>query len=450
MTRPVRVLWFRRDLRLHDHLALQAAAAGADVLALFVVDPALWEPAGAPRRAFLVGCLESLQEDIGGHLVIRHGDPVTVVAEVARQAQAEAVYVSADFGPYGRRRDALVQEALGDIALRRVGSPYAVDPGAVAKADGSPYRVFTPFSREWRHRGWPPPAPRPRVSWVEGTPSDKLPDTPGVGAQGPVPGEEAARRRWRQWRERDGGQGYGPHRNEPAADATSHMSVYLKWGCLHPRTLLADLGPSKSDDVYRNELCWREFYADVLWHHPESARRALQPHMANMQLDRGAEADERFRAWTEGRTGYPIVDAGMRQLLAQGWMHNRVRMIVASFLVKDLHIDWGRGARWFLEHLVDGDLASNNHGWQWVAGTGTDAAPYFRIFNPTSQGEKFDPDGSYVRRWVPELADVEAKFVHRPWEAAQLPVSAAAYPDPIVDHGTERQEALRRYGALRP
>ena len=211
------------------------------------------------------------------------------------------------------------------------------------------------------------------------------------------------------------------------------MSPYLKLGCIHPRTILARLGRSRAHERFRQELAWREFYADVLWHVPESARRSLQPAMADMRVDTGPEADERFDAWAHGRTGYPLVDAGMRQLLAEAWMPNRVRMVAASFLVKDLHIDWARGARWFMRHLVDGDLASNNHNWQWVAGTGTDPAPYFRIFNPTSQATEHDPDGDYVRRWIPELAGGPP----------------TGYPDPIVDHAEERREALARYEALK-
>jgi len=197
--------------------------------------------------------------------------------------------------------------------------------------------------------------------------------------------------------------------------------------------------------VLRSELAWREFYADVLFQRPDTARRNLQRTMDGMELD--GETGGRFDAWRNGRTGYPIVDAGMRQLLATGWMHNRVRMIVASFLVKDLHLPWQWGARHFMAHLVDGDLASNSHGWQWVAGTGTDAAPYFRVFNPVSQGQRFDPDGAYVRRWVPELAELPVAVIHAPWTSKHGP--PLGYPPPLVDHATEREDALRRYGALR-
>jgi deoxyribodipyrimidine photo-lyase len=226
---------------------------------------------------------------------------------------------------------------------------------------------------------------------------------------------------------------YKTARDRPDLDATSRLSPYLRWGLLHPRTLLAELDDSEGAATFRSELAWREFYADVLWHKPDTARQNYDRKFDRMEHDTD---DGRFRAWCEGRTGYPIVDAGMRQLLVEGWMHNRVRMIVASFLVKDLHLPWWWGARHFMRHLVDGDLASNQHGWQWVAGSGTDAAPYFRVFNPTTQGERFDPSGDYVRRYVPELRDVPGKQVHQPH-------------DPIVDHAHERQVALARYGAVK-
>ncbi|MGH3814486.1 MAG: cryptochrome/photolyase family protein, partial [Pseudonocardiaceae bacterium] len=236
---------------------------------------------------------------------------------------------------------------------------------------------------------------------------------------------------------------YAGDRDRPDLDGTSRLSPYLKWGCLHPRQLLAKLGRGPGPEAFRNELCWRECYADVLWHRPDTVRQAFDPAMRAMEVDEGDDTDGPFRAWCEGRTGYPIVDAGMRQLLGEGWMHNRVRMIVASFLVKDLHLDWRRGARWFLQHLVDGDVASNQHGWQWVAGTGTDAAPYVRIFNPTLQAAKVDPAGDYVRRWIPELRSIPGPAVHQPW--AQPGGPPDDYPEPLVDHPSERAEALRRY-----
>ena len=233
---------------------------------------------------------------------------------------------------------------------------------------------------------------------------------------------------------------YGATRDLPGVDGTSRLSAYLRFGLLHPRQVLARLDLRRAGHRrFQTEVVWREFYADVLHHRPDSAWASWNTAMADIRLDTGAGADERFAAWCAGRTGYPIVDAGMRQLVAEGWMHNRVRMLTASFLVKDLHLDWTRGARFFMEHLVDGDLASNSHGWQWVAGTGTDAAPYFRIFNPTLQSRRFDPDGTYIRRWVPELAALPDGQVHAPNEPPE------GYVPPIVDHATERAEALARY-----
>ena len=241
--------------------------------------------------------------------------------------------------------------------------------------------------------------------------------------------------------------GYGAARDLPAVEGTSRLSPYLKWGAVHPRQLLDRLGSSPGEETFRSEIAWREFYAEVLFQRPDSARHAYVAKMADMATDEGPGADELFAAWAEGRTGYPIVDAGMRQLVTEGWMHNRVRMIVASFFVKDLHLDWTRGARFFMRHLVDGDLGSNSHGWQWVAGTGTDASPYFRIFNPITQSRKFDPEGEYLRRWLPEIAHLPNRSIHSPWtEKAGAP---ADYPPPIVDHGQERQESLDRYAQLK-
>ncbi|MGN6130350.1 MAG: cryptochrome/photolyase family protein, partial [Nocardioidaceae bacterium] len=260
----------------------------------------------------------------------------------------------------------------------------------------------------------------------------------------PEAGERAALARWRDFLD-EAVEEYDDGRDRMGVDGTSRMSVHLKWGEIHPRTMLADLAHRRSQGAatYRKELAWREFYADVLWHRPETAREYLRREFAAMAYD---APGEQLAAWEEGRTGYPIVDAGMRQLRATGWMHNRVRMVVASFLVKDLHLEWQHGARHFMRWLVDGDLASNQHGWQWTAGCGTDAAPYFRVFNPVAQGTRFDPAGDYVRRWLPELADVPAKHVHEPWKSPDGPPQG--YPDPIVDHKLERQEALERYEHL--
>ena len=260
----------------------------------------------------------------------------------------------------------------------------------------------------------------------------------------PEPGEAAAHRRLDRFLD-ERASGYADERDRPDLDGTSRLSAALRFGCLHPREVLSRLDPDdEGHTTFASELCWREFYAGVLATWPDRAWRSWRDDAAGVEVDEGEDADERFAAWTEGRTGYPFVDAGMRQLRAEGFVHNRVRMVVASFLVKDLHLDWTRGARHFLDHLVDGDLASNNHGWQWVAGTGTDASPYHRVFNPVSQGRRFDPDGSYVRRWVPELAGLAGASAHEPWRAVDGPES---YPAPIVDHAEEREEALRRWKA---
>jgi len=444
----VAVLWLRRDLRLADHPALLAALDGADeVVPLFVVDPRLQRSSGGPRLAFLAGCLAELDEGTGGRLVIRTGNPVHEVAAVAREVEADHVFVTADFGPYGTRRDAAVDKALGG-GLVAVDSPYAVAPGDVTTAEGEPFKVFTPFHRRWKEHGWGIPAEAPvDPRWATGLRSEPVPQGPDLaGTTILPPGEAAGRARLADFAERV--PHYAKGRDFPAQDATSRLSVYLKFGCVHPRQALDAVKHRKGEGAerFRAELAWRDFYASVLAAFPRSARHSFRPEMAAMAVDTGADADRRFRAWAAGRTGYPIVDAGMRQLNGEAWMHNRVRMIVASFLVKDLHIDWRRGANHFLDRLQDGDLASNHHSWQWVAGTGTDPAPYFRIFNPTSQGQRFDPDGDYVRRWVPELRQVVGGTVHEPWKLKGGP--PPGYPHAIVDHESERKEALARYARI--
>jgi len=456
------VLWLRRDLRLSDHPALLAAvdASGGDgVVPLFVVDPALWGPAGVPRKAWLVASLRALDESLDGRLVVRHGDPVDVLPRVAAEVEAPLAHVSADGGPYGRRRDAAVARALAEAGRRlaAAGTPYAVGPGTLRTGQGGPFQVFAAFRRAWLRHGWPRPAPVPGQArgWaVHGVGSEPLPAPRDLaGVRPPRAGEDAAHALWAEFLSGAVAR-YAQRRDLPAEAGTSRLSAHLKYGEIHPRTLLADLAAQPGElasgpgvESFRSELCWREFYADVLWHRPESAREYLRPKFARMRYDDPAtDAADLLRAWQEGRTGYPFVDAGMRQLRAEGWMHNRVRMVVASFLVKDLHVEWQHGARFFLRRLRDGDLASNSHGWQWVAGCGTDAAPYFRIFNPVTQGERFDPEGAYVRALVPELAHLPGRSAHRPWEAADG--YAHGYPARIVDHAAERREALARLAEL--
>lgn len=408
---------------------------------LFVVDPAFAE-AGEARLSYMSAALQGLDRATGDVLVYRHGRPADVVPALAAELSAAAVFVTRDHTPYGRRRDAMVAESLRGIGCRLVGvdSNYAVAPGTVAKSDGTAYQVFTPFSKAWRAVGWSAPVPAPEVNW-RGHPDVACDGPPATPARRwPLsPGDEtAAHARWNDFLPEV--QHYAGRRDLPALDATSRLSAALRWGLLHPRQLLDDLGPGEEHRVFVNEIAWREFYADVLHRSPDSAWQNLNRKMDAMPVDTDADAHRRFERWCAGATGYPVVDAGMRQLLATGWMHNRVRMIVASFLVKDLHLPWQWGARHFMRHLVDGDLASNQHGWQWTAGTGTDAAPYFRVFNPTSQGLRYDPQGDYVRTWVPELAGIAGAAVHEPGGAR--PVD---YPAPMVDHAVERDEALRRY-----
>ena len=432
------VMWFRRDLRVRDNPALLSALETGPVTALFVIDPPLWSAAGPARRAWLAANVLALAQQIP--LTIRYGDPVAVVADVAGD---RVVHVAAETTPYGRHRDRAVAQTVEMVAT---GSPYAVGPGLVTNGSGDPYQVFSAFARAWRTRGWPEPAPAssspdlapadsdPRaVDLLENAVTQAPFELPGAG-------EEAAWDRWRSFRDH-GLSDYPVERDRPDHDGTSRLSPYLHLGVLHPRSLLADLDPAST---FATELAWREFYADVLWHAPASAWSDLKPALSGMTYD---DPEDAIEAWRDGTTGYPIVDAGMRQLREIGWMHNRVRMITASFLTKDLHVWWPIGARHFLSLLIDGDVASNNHGWQWVAGTGTDASPYFRVFNPVTQGKKFDPHGDYVRRWVPELEHLSGAAVHEPWKFDDG--YEGGYPVRIVDHAVERVEALERYRAAR-
>jgi deoxyribodipyrimidine photo-lyase len=450
------VLWLRRDLRRGDLPALGVAAEASgegDVHVLFVIDPVLWDGCGPARRGWLAASVRAAAASYDGRLTVRIGDPATEVPAFAADIGAGSVHVSAETTPYGTARDERVRARLAERDLEWVptGSPYAVGPGRVVTQGGTPYRVFTPYSRAWRDHGWPAPASAPQPLSLGKDRSDDhalarmaraLAECP---VELPAAGEEAAQQRWRCFLDERLAD-YADGRDRPDLHGTSQLSPYLKVGAIHPRTMLAGLAGRRTRpaEVFTNELGWREFYADVLHARPDSAWHDLRPELAAMAYD---DEPALVSAWQEGRTGFPIVDAGMRQLAQAGWMHNRVRMITASFLCKDLHVWWPVGARHFLAHLIDGDVASNNHGWQWVAGTGTDASPYFRVFNPVTQGRKFDPRGDYVRRWVPELAHVPGPKVHEPWSAEGG--YDRGYPKPVVDHGDERTEALRRYEEAR-
>jgi deoxyribodipyrimidine photo-lyase len=384
--------------------------------------------------------LRALDESLGNRLHIIEGDQVTVLKELIAQHGVEEVHISAEYERFGAERDARV-EAAG-IKLVRTGSPYAVTPGRVLKpSDATPYKVYTPFYRGWRTHGYRAPAVTPKKFNVV-QPIEKyraFPDFPMPEAVHVIEaGEAAALKRFKEFT-KNGLDSYDENRNLASIDGTSKMSTYLKFGEIHPRTLLENLGESKAHDTFRKEIAWREFYADVLFNNPMTDIDYYAPKFKEMRYDKPGK---QFKAWCEGKTGYPFVDAAMRQLLVEGWMHNRTRMVVASFLVKDLHLEWQIGERFFAEHLVDYDVASNAHGWQWTAGCGTDASPYYRIFNPIEQGKRFDENGDYIRKYVPELAHLSAAEIHEPW--LFLDGYSKGYPERVVDHATERLESLAR------
>lgn len=458
--------WVRRDLRLSDNQALAAALAAAEqVVPVFVLDPALLASAyaGEKRLAFLLAGLRSLDASLrqsGSQLIVRQGEPAAQLARLLSETNAGAIFAERDVTPYARRRDERVNAQL---PLHVTGGLTMHHPGAVVKDDGSPYTVFTPFSKRWLALPLPAPAdllPAPRrIATPAGLDSLPTPAEPALPAGIPFPaGEAEAQRRLAAFTGGDGAaiSRYRDDRNRPDLEGTSRLSPYLRFGMLSARQAvaasrtarLAAAGSEAGADTWLSELIWREFYAAILYHFPHVRSGSFQRHYDRIPW---VNDESDFAAWRQGLTGYPIVDAAMRQLVQTGWMHNRARMIVASFLVKDLLIDWRWGERFFMQHLLDGEPANNNGGWQWTAGVGTDAAPYFRVFNPTAQGEKFDPHGNYVRRWLPELAGVPEKFVHAPWT---MPASeqrragciiGSDYPAPIIDHAFARQRTLAAY-----
>ncbi len=498
-SRPRRaVLWFRRDLRLHDHPALAEALARADRIApLFVLDPALitgrWR---SPNRTwFMLASLAELAaslEAAGSVLVVRVGRPEVVVPAFAEEVGARTVHVSRDYAPYGRARDRKVADALrqAGVVLHAAHGNLIHEPEDLATRAGTPYRVFGPFHRAWSTLSVGTPLAAPAV-----IPTDPVPDRArssvvradgrisawvralrelGVGGaevEGlerptadpgliPDPGESAARLRLARWTRAAGDQpprvlDYQRDRDLLGTDGTSRLSQDLRWGLLSPVevvTRVLQAGSAPGVHRFVAELAWRDFYVHVLWHDPASARRATR---RAYDLVPWRDDEAAIAAWTGGRTGFPIVDAAMRQLEATGWMHNRARMIVASFLTKDLLVDWRVGEAWFMRHLLDGDPASNNGGWQWAASTGTDAQPYFRVFDPVAQGRRFDPDGAYVRRWVPELAGVPVEYLPAPWTMPDAVQAASGirigldYPAPIVEHRVARRRAIEAYASVR-
>jgi len=435
------IVWFRRDLRVGDHPALNAALDGADeIVPVFILDKAQIAEAGDKLLAYMGQSLRALDESLGNCLHIIEGDQVEVLKELIEMYGVTEVHISDEYERYGAARDARV-EAAG-IKLVRTGSPYAVAPGRVVKpSDATPYRVYTPFYRAWCTHGWRAPAKTPtKIPAVKppakyrAFPDFSMPNGVNVIAAG----EAAALARFKEFTKK-GLDSYDENRNFAAIDGTSKMSTYLKFGEIHPRTLLANLGESKAHDTFRKEIAWREFYADVLFNNPDTDTEYYAKQFKAMRYDKPGK---QFQAWCEGKTGYPFVDAAMRQLVLEGWMHNRTRMVVASFLVKDLHLEWQLGERFFAQHLVDYDVASNAHGWQWTAGTGTDASPYYRVFNPIEQGRRFDESGDYIRKYVAELAHLSAAEIHEPW--LFLDGYSHGYPERIVDHALERIESLER------
>lgn len=468
----VAIWWLRRDLRLTDNQALTAAQqSAAQVIPLFILDPTILQSvwASPQRTAFLYGGLQSLDQALrkrGSRLILRTGDPVAVLTQVMAEGGATAIHAERDHSPYARRRDAAVAATL-PLTLHE---GVTVRPMAtVYKKDGTPYLVYSPYRQRWM--GLPPltrsdilPAPTQIA-----TPSDlvtiPIPTEPGLKTDSPfLPGEAEAKQRLTTFIKGDDAPiyDYANNRERPARSGTSGLSPYLRFGMVSPR--LAALGAytaiqqaptataQEGVTTWLSELIWRDFYSTILHHYPHVRAGSFRSEYDTIAW---ANDESHFAAWCEGRTGYPFVDAAMRQLRTLGWMHNRARMVVASFLVKDLLIDWRWGERWFMQQLIDGDPAANNAGWQWIAGAGADATPYFRVFHPVSQSQKFDPQGEYIRRWIPELQQVPKKYIHTPWQMSQSEQDkvgcriGVTYPAPLVDHGWARERMLTAYKAVK-
>jgi deoxyribodipyrimidine photo-lyase len=459
------LVWLRRDLRLHDHPALRAASdSGEPVLPVFCFDDALLKGrhASGSRTQFLLECLADLDAALrkrGSRLFIRHGHPARELVALAGTLKPSAVHFTADVGPFARSRQTQVSRALKRVGVETIAHPglFAVDSlQAIRTGSGEPYTVFTPFFRRWLSQ------PRRAVIGAPGrlaSPGSKvaagrLPKLAELGleqecrhpARG---GERAAREALRRFLSGTV-DGYDDGRDVLTGECVSRLSPYLHFGCLSPREIEGRLGQGPGPQAFRRQLGWRDFYAHVLGHFPANARSEYQARYRGRI--RWSYAQRRFEAWCEGRTGFPAVDAGMRQLRREGWMHNRARLLVGSFLTKELGIDWRWGERWFMRFLLDGDEASNNGNWQWIASVGVDPQPAFRrIFNPARQQERFDPDGEYVRRYVPELERVPGRYLAEPWKMpleVQEEVGCRIgedYPEPIVDDARAREEALARY-----
>lgn len=446
-----RIFWFRRDRRLADNVALNSCAVSSKedgdgkVIALYWVNPSDFERLSGIRQHSLVESLKSLDASIDGRLNVINSNEIQSIVDFAKSQKVQFIHATESFDPEGMAEQRALGEKLKGTGIELVleDSYYAIKPGTVQKpTDGSAYRVYTPFYKAWFQIGWSQPVKLTTgFAWVEKAKNSQLPTPSKPSPIKVIAGEAFALETFKRFKKR-ALKDYSENRNRADLSGTSHLSHALSHGEIHPRTLLATLGDSDGETVFRKEIAWREFYADVLFRNPHTLDDYYEPRFKNMRYDTGAIADEKFEKWKTGTTGFPMVDAGMRQLLKTGWMHNRVRMIVASFLVKDLHLEWQLGARWFEENLSDYDPASNSHGWQWTAGCGTDASPYYRVFNPILQGYKFDPHGDYVRKFVPELAHLRGPEVHEPWLLVDGLING--YPEPMLDHSKERDESLAR------
>lgn len=460
MSKPAPVVhWFRRDLRVADNQSFFAASSvGCEVVPVYILSD--WKSrhawTGAKRQQFLCGCLASLSrnlEAIGGRLILRQGEAVAELEKLLRESGARELHFNTDPDPFGKATERNVRELCArlGVSCRAHHDVTLHHPDEVLTQSGSPYRVFTPYSRNWLNLGKPAPVGKPNaISTPTGLSSLPLPTVRLWNLDPPPgdlvePGERAARARLKRAIESKL-QHHAERRDFPAEDGTSRLSQDLRFGLLSIRTVYATTieamkgatpAGRKGIETFIKELVWREFYFAILHHFPNVLEEEFNPDWRGLPWD---EPGQTFEAWKEGRTGFPIVDAGMRELLATGFMHNRVRMIVAMFLTKDLHLDWRLGESFFLQHLVDGEIASNNGGWQWSAGTGADAAPYFRFQNPWTQAKRYDPAGVYIRRWVPELEKVPLARLFEP-PRDDRPI-APGYPLPIVDHAAERDRTL--------
>ena len=459
------LFWHRRDLRIADNRGLLEATTG-EVVPVFVFDPGVLEYASPPRVSFMLDALSHLRDayrERGSDLVLLRGDPSTVLVEFATEIGADRVVWNRDYSGLSRSRDAGVRVALDNAGIDRLAVHDAIhhEPGSITTNEGEHYSVFTYFWKKWRSRDKAEPYEEPSADRLAAVTGEPLPDLETLGFEQPdasiqPAGTAAARDRLSSFCEGPIYR-YAEDRDYPAREAVSRLSADLKWGTIGIREVYAateeaaetaDEEERSSIQEFQSQLAWREFYAHVLWFNPNVVSENFKSYERPIEWRTDPEA---LAAWKDGKTGYPIVDAGMRQLRREGYMHNRVRMIVASFLTKDLLIDWREGYRWFREKLTDHDTANDTGGWQWAASTGTDAQPYFRIFNPMTQGERYDPDAEYISEYVPELRGVEPEVIHSWHECSptQRRQTAPEYPDPIVDHSERREAALSMFEAAR-